>query len=119
MRRLLALVILFAAAVFGAWLVVDAGASAASPTPARTVAVRVGDTIRVVGSPIGCRVARVDELGGRIALDCRRAGALTGTYGTLLTSRKAVLVRFETTRRARMLVVASHGGGVRECGAQR
>jgi hypothetical protein len=83
MRRLLALVILVAAAVLGAWIVVGGGASAASPAPARTVAVRVGDAIRVVGSPIGCRVARVDQLGGRIALDCRRAGALTGTYGTL------------------------------------
>jgi hypothetical protein len=119
MTRLLALVILFAAAVLGAWLVVDGGASAANPTPARTVAVRVGDAIRVVGSPIGCRVARVDQLGGRIALDCRRAGALAGTYGTLLTSRKAVLIRFESTRRARMLVVASHGGGARECGVRR
>jgi hypothetical protein len=119
MRRVLALVVLFAATVFGAWLVADGGASAAGPTPARTVAVRLGDTIRVVGSPIGCRVARVNQLGGRIALDCRRAGELKGTYGTLLTSRKAVLVRFETTRRARMLVVASHGGGARECGVRR
>jgi hypothetical protein len=119
MSRLLALLTVAAAAAFGAWLVVDGGASAASRAPARTVAVRVGDSVRVVGAPIGCRVARVDQLGGRIALDCRRAGALPGTYGTLLTSRKAVLVRFETTRRARMLVVASHGGGVRECGVRR
>jgi hypothetical protein len=121
MSRLLGLAIATAvvAMALGAWLVVDGGANAASGAPGRSVAVRVGDSIRVVGAPIGCRVARVTQLEGRIALDCRRIGAPAGTYGTLLTPRKAALVRFETMRTARMLVVASHGGGVRACGVRR
>jgi len=118
MTRLLALATVAAVAAFGVWVVIDGGASAASRAPGRTFALRVGDTIRVVGAPLGCRVARLDQLGGRIALDCRRAGALTGTYGTLLTSRKAALVRFESTRTARVLVVARHGGGLHQCGAR-
>jgi hypothetical protein len=103
----------------GTWLVIDSGASAASATPGRTVAVRVGDNIRVVDAPIGCRVVRLTELDGRITIDCRRAGSLAGTYGTLLTSRNAALVRFVSRSTGRMLFVARHEGGVRKCAARR
>jgi hypothetical protein len=76
---------------------------------------QLGDRIRVVGAPIACRVARVRELGHRMALDCRRSGPLRGTVGTLLTGREAALVRFGDARVARVVSIAEHGGELRRC----
>ncbi len=117
MRRLLAIPVLSAAVGLGAWLGSNDGARAAAAGP-EAIPVRLGDKIQVVGAPIGCRVVRMGDLGRRVVVDCRRAGSLTGTYGTLFTAHEAVLVRFESSHTARMVVIANHDGDVRRCEAR-
>jgi hypothetical protein len=85
------------------------GAGAASPEP---VVLKVGDRVAVEGQPMGCRVARQD---GRTVMDCRRAGALAGTYGTMLSARKAMVVRYRSNTVAKVVYTATHGGGARRC----
>ena len=79
------------------------------------VDVRPGDRIRVEGAPLGCRVVRMKEFGGRLVVECRRAGALEGTYGTYFTAHEAVLVRFESEQTARRVAVGVHGGSPKRC----
>jgi hypothetical protein len=85
------------------------GASAASPQP---VVLKIGDRVAVEGQPMGCRVARQD---GRVVMDCRRAGALAGTYGTMLSARTAKVVRFRSDSVAKVVFTATHRGGARRC----
>jgi hypothetical protein len=118
MRLLLALAGIAVAMALSSWFASDNGANAASRGAARTVAVRVGDRIRVLDTPIGCRIAHMRELQGRIVIDCRRAGSLRGTYGTLLTAREAGLMRFESDHTAKLVYVATHHGGIRRCGSR-
>ena len=87
----------------------DIGARAAEPLP---TVVHVGDRIRVDGQPIGCRVARQ---GGRVVMDCRRAGALAGTYGTMLSSRQALVVRYRSNAVAKIVFTANHRGSSHRC----
>lgn len=112
MKRLLACTL--AATALGA-----AGWSATGPAATwygdAVLNAKPGDRIRVVGAPIACRVIRMNQLGGRVVVDCRRAGALQGTYGTFLTGREAVLVRFESGRTARRVAVGVHESGSRSC----
>jgi hypothetical protein len=73
-----------------------------------------GDIVKVNGTPIGCVVRRQD---GYAALDCRRIGPLAGSYGTILTSRKVLVVRFENQRTAKVVFSARHKKlGVHTCG---
>ena len=110
-RLVAALVVVAAILVVGGF----ASGLGAAKTRGSTLEARLGDTIRVVDAPIGCRIARMRQLGGRIVVDCRRAGPLTGTYGTLVSAREAVLVRFRSKRTAKQVVVAIHGGATRRC----
>ena len=110
MRRLLACSGLLTAVAAGSWL---GSGLAAAQAPAPVLEVRLGDKIRVVDAPLGCQVVRMRDLGGRIALDCRRAGALAGTYGTLLTAREAAVIRFQSKSKAKIILAATHKGGVR------
>jgi hypothetical protein len=115
MNRLLALAIACAALGLGVGL----GSSVAlggARTAGETFVARPGDRIRVLDAPFACRVAHIRQLGGRVALDCRRGGPLPLTYGTLLTAREAALVDFESTQSAKVVAVARHGAGVRRCG---
>lgn len=82
---------------------------------AETYLMAVGDRVRVLGAPIACRVVRVRELDGRVALDCRRAGPLRGTFGTILTPREAAVVHFEGSRVGRLVAVAEHDREIRTC----
>lgn len=112
MRRLLASLGVVSAIAAAGWF----GSSlAAAPAPATVLEVRLGDKIRVVDAPIGCQVVRMRGLGGRVAVDCRRAGALADTYATLLTAREAAVMRFRSKRTAKLVVVATHEGSVRSC----
>jgi hypothetical protein len=86
-----------------------AGAGAAAPAPA---VLKVGDRVAVEGQPMGCRVARQD---GRVVMDCRRAGSLAGTYGTMLSARKAMVVRYRSNTEAKVVFTATHRGGARRC----
>jgi hypothetical protein len=102
-----------------AWLAPGRGADVPASAQARTVAVRVGDRILVLGAPLGCRIVRMRQLQDSVTIDCRRAGSLRGTYGTLLTARGAALARFESDGVAKLAVVAEHRGSVHECGERR
>ena len=77
--------------------------------------VQPGDRIQVAGASVGCRVKRMRQLGGRVVVDCRRAGALQGTYGTLLSEREAVLLRFESSTTAKRVATGAHRGKVESC----
>jgi hypothetical protein len=103
-----------AAAAVGTAFGAATGLAAHGRTDA-AVEVRAGDRIEVAGAPIGCRVARMPQLGGRVVVDCRRAGALKGSYGTLLTGREALLVRFESSRTAKRVAVGIHERRVKRC----
>jgi hypothetical protein len=105
-------------------LVVLASALAALAVPAAalgwrgsqgsTIPLSQGDIAKVTGAPIGCIVRRQD---GYPALDCRRIGPLSGSYGTILTSRKVLVVRFESQRVAQVVFSARHNKlGVHTCG---
>ena len=67
--------------------------------------VAFGDIAKVSGAPIGCLVRRQ---GGEAALDCRRAGDLTGSYGTILTKTQVLVVRFESPKVAKIVFQARH-----------
>jgi hypothetical protein len=119
MRRFLAIAV-SAAIGLGGWLATNDGARAARTAESQTVSVRLGDRIRVVDAPrIGCRVVRMTEFGGRVVIDCRRAGRLAGTYGTFFTAHEAALVRFESSHTAKEVVVAAHDGAVPRCEPRR
>jgi hypothetical protein len=95
-------------------LAVPAGALGWRATQGSTIPVARGDIVKVTGAPIGCIVRRQD---GYAALDCRRIGPLAGSYGTILTSRRALVVRFENRRTAKVVFSARHSKlGVHTCG---
>jgi hypothetical protein len=73
--------------------------------PGSVVPVAFGDIAKVSGAPIGCIVRRQS---GEAALDCRRAGDLTGTYGTILTKTQVLVVRFESSKVAKIVFQARH-----------
>jgi hypothetical protein len=70
------------------------------------IPVGVGEIVKVSGVPIGCTVRRQD---GQRALDCRRIGPLAGTYGTILTRTRLVVVRFDNARTGTIVFSAQHG----------
>lgn len=78
-----------------------------------TIPVALGDVVTVTNAPIAC-MARMHN--GERALDCRRAGKLRGTYGTLLTPKEVLVVRFESEHVAKIVFQARHEHlGVRMC----
>ena len=115
MSRLFLAPVVCAAVALGAWLGSGPEASGAGSLSRKVVTVRVGDRIEVDGAPLGCRVTRVRELGRRIAVDCRRGGALTGSFGTLVTPREAALVEFTSRNTAKIVFVGEHDGEGRKC----
>ena len=75
-------------------------------TAGKPVVLRVGEQMRVRTQPVGCLVRRFE---GRPGVDCRRAGPLAGTYGTLLDRTKVVVVRFESRNTGKAVFTAHHG----------
>jgi hypothetical protein len=93
----IALAVLLVPAVGPAWH------SAGSENPPITL--KVGDVVRVSGAPIGCIV----RLQAKVkTLDCRRVGALPGTYGTLLSGQGVRVIRFQTANIAKIVFSARH-----------
>ena len=95
------------------------GASAQVPPPVPPVpdatqqlVLKVGDTLRVDGAPLGCQVTR---RGGRPVIECRRDGALAGTYAAVISARSVTVARFRSSRTAQTILTARHGGGWRAC----
>lgn len=111
MRMLLVASGLLAAVVTGGLV----SGLAAAQTPSTLFEARVGDRIQVANTRLGCQIVRMRELGGRVVVDCRRGGALKGTYGTLLSAREAILVEFESRTTARQVAVAVHDSRARRC----
>ena len=83
------------------------------PTTVPQAVLKVGDTLRIDGAAMGCQVTR---RGARPALECRRDGALAGTYGTFMTERTLTVARFRSSRTAQTILTARHGGRWRACG---
>jgi hypothetical protein len=79
---------------------------------ARTVVMGVGDVMEVEGAEMGCRV---DQRDGRRVIDCRRAGRLSGTYGTLFDERQVRVVRFKSSDTAKVVFKARHRGRAKRC----
>jgi hypothetical protein len=78
----------------------------------QVVVLRVGDVMEVDGAPIGCKVTRRGE---RIMIDCRRAGRLAGTYGTLFDERRVRVTRFRSSDTAKVVFKARHRGRAHRC----
>jgi hypothetical protein len=88
----------------------------ASVTPGvpHLVNLAVGDTIVVEEAGVGCQI---NLRNGQPAIECRRAGDVSGTYMTLITKHGAKLARFRSADAAKVIVGARHRGGWRACGS--
>jgi hypothetical protein len=111
MRRLATLVAAVLAGAAATLAVAPRDGTAGAAGSDSTV-LKVGDRVTIEGQPIGCRVARQ---GGHVVMDCRRGGPLAGSYGTMLSARRARVVRFHDNSVAKVVFTAEHGGGARTC----
>lgn len=91
------------------------GGALPAPAVPQQLSLRVGDSMVVEGAGLGCRVV---ELAGRVAIECRRAGKLAGTYGTYISDRTVTVARFRSSRTAQVVLTAKQGGGWRACGTR-
>ena len=100
------------ALVAGALYQVNASASAG-----KTTILSLGDRIQIDQVPVGCRVARLAGHGKQLFLDCRRAGALKGTYGTYFGGSKVLVVRHldSPARTAKVVFQARHEKQAERC----
>jgi hypothetical protein len=73
----------------------------------RSLQIDVGDVVQVSGAGIGCIVT---VRNGAKTLDCRLAGNLTRTYGTLLSKRDVRVVRFKSNKAGAVVFTARHRG---------
>jgi hypothetical protein len=104
MNRPLALLTVTAVLAGGAATGAAFGAKRGTP---QIVTVLPGDVIRVGGDAnVGCKVRSHD---GAETLDCRRAGPLAGTYGSMLNKNELLVVRFKSAKVAKIVFVARHG----------
>jgi hypothetical protein len=79
------------------------------------VVLSLGDRILLEGAPVGCRIAHLRGHGRQAFVDCRRAGALKGTYGTYFGKRKVLVVRYVSDRVARVVFQARHEEAADKC----
>jgi hypothetical protein len=108
-RMMLLAIVVLALAAIGLGL---RGGVPARGDAAKSVVMTVGDVMEVEGAPIGCKVTRRD---GRIVIDCRRAGRLAGTYGTLFDERRVRVTRFRSSDTAKVVFRARHKGRAHRC----
>ena len=109
--RLVALIALLSSIPLGAlvWSMRPAHAAASQDQP---VLLDVGDSFQVTGAPVGCKVIARN---GAKSLDCRIAGPLRGSYGTLMSPTRLRVVRFTSERAAKVVLTATQHGGFRVC----
>jgi hypothetical protein len=108
----------FAAGLACAWLslsLAHGSAQAAVKSPVKSVVLSLGDRFTVEQASVGCRITRVSGYGARVFVDCRRAGPLAGTYGTLLSDQQAMIVRFRDAQTAKVVFQARHAGVATRC----
>jgi hypothetical protein len=84
----------------------------AAPLQNAPIFLDVGDSFQVSGAPLGCKV--IARSGGK-SLDCRVAGSLAGSYGTLMSGRRLQVLRFRNAQVAKVVFVATQHGGFRVC----
>lgn len=110
------LTVIAVAAAFIAGALTGPGGPAGAQVPGlEPLTLALGDRVRVDGAGIGCRVTRLSHYEGRTFLDCRRSGALAGTYATLLGEREVAVMRFVNTRTAKVVFRARHKGTHLRC----
>jgi hypothetical protein len=110
------LIVLAVVAAFVAGALLAPGGPAGAQVPGiEPLTLVLGDRVHVEGAGIGCRVTRLSHYEGRTFLDCRRSGALAGTYATLLGEREVAVMRFVNTRTARVVFRARHKGTHLRC----
>ena len=109
--RVFGLIAVLVSAGLGAHLWGMREARAASPQ-GEPIFLEVGDAVQVSGAPVGCKV--IARNGGKV-LDCRIAGPLAGSYGTLMTGKRLQVVRFRNASVAKVVFEATHHGGFRLC----
>jgi hypothetical protein len=73
-------------------------ASGAAGSTQRSLTLRVGDTVRIEGTTIGCAVARRS---GVTVVECLPGARTAGTYATLAADKTVSVVRFERPTLAR------------------
>lgn len=115
-RALLASLVVAFGVALGAFGAVSTWAAETETPDPNALRVEVGDVIEVTGTRVKCRATM--RKGAR-TLDCRRIGRLAGTYGTLLTSRRVLVVRFKSERVAQIVFEARHLGPAVACGPGR
>jgi hypothetical protein len=106
--------VLIAVLICGAAALAIRAAVPARAEAPQTLVLRTGDRVVVDGARLGCQVVR---RGNRPVLDCRRGGDLKGTYGTMLSERRALVVRYRSSAEAKVVFTARHGGRARACQA--
>ena len=79
-------------------------------------ALNLGDSFVVPGASIGCQVTR---RGSEMLIECRRDGAVKGTYSTLISKRAVTVARFRSSRTAQVVFTAKQGGDWRACGVRK
>jgi hypothetical protein len=72
----------------------------------------VGDSIVISRVPLGCKVI---SFRGSRALDCRIAGPLAGSYGTIASGERLLVVRFRSDHLARVVFNARQHGDSKLC----
>jgi len=91
------------------------GQDGASASPRETFVLSLGDRIQLDTAPVGCRVTRLAGHGRRAYLECRRTGALRGTYGVFFSGEDVLVARFLGRGEARVVFDASHSGSAKRC----
>jgi len=81
------------AALAAAWL----GTSRASGAANTSVVLRVGDTVRIAKTDVGCAVAKRN---GQTMIECLPAHRRAGAYATLAGDRRVLVVRFRSATSA-------------------
>jgi hypothetical protein len=109
--RTVALIGLLGAIGIAIYLWAGGSIQAARPR-VKPILLNVGDSIRVSRVPLGCKVVSFE---GRRALDCRIAGALAGSYGTIASGRRLLVVRFRSDHLANVVFEARQHGPANPC----
>jgi hypothetical protein len=78
----------------------------------KPIFLNVGDSIQVSSVPLGCKVI---PFKGSRALDCRVAGELAGSYGTIASGKRLLVVRFVNAHVARVVFDAKQHHGFKVC----
>lgn len=112
MRRLFLIILLVGVAAASALPLSAFTAAKAGLESRQPIWLDVRDRIQVKGAPLGCLVTRV---GRAKVVDCRIAGPLAGSYGTITGAKRVLVVRFKSDRVAKVVFEAKHQGASRTC----